>query len=179
MITTASENNHEFLKSLGADHVLPYSDPNTPAEIKKLTNNKLYLGYDTISEKGSTQGIIDAFGSDIPAGKKKEVLTILKVRRERLGENAKDVEIHYILAYTLLGKEITAYGWHLPASPKDYEFSLHSFGLLNKLIKEKKLQSQRVKVFGGLENLSEGFEYMKAGKNSGQKIIYHPQETKA
>src|ERR1700685_111332 len=64
VIATASPRNDEYLKSLGADYVFPYGDPNTPAEIKKLTNGKLYLGYDTISEKGTTQLVIDAFGSN-------------------------------------------------------------------------------------------------------------------
>ena len=39
----------------GADYVFPYNDPNRPAKIKKLANGKLYLGYDTISEKGTMQ----------------------------------------------------------------------------------------------------------------------------
>ena len=93
VITTASQKNTEYLKSLGADHVFPYNDPNTPAEIKKITNGKLYLAYDTISEKGTTQLVIDAFGSDsdIPKGKKKELINVLTVPREALDSKADSV----------------------------------------------------------------------------------------
>src|ERR1700683_5590495 len=93
VIATASPKNNEYLKSLGADYVFPYSDPNTPAEIRKLTDGKLYLGYDTISEKGTTQLVIDAFGSDsdIPIGKKKEVVNVLPVQDGELDAKAKSV----------------------------------------------------------------------------------------
>jgi NADPH:quinone reductase-like Zn-dependent oxidoreductase len=179
VIATASPKNNEYLKSLGADYVFPYSDPNTPAEIRKLTDGKLYLGYDTISEKGTTQLVIDAFGSDsdIPIGKKKEIINVLYVPSEQLDDKAKSVARHSILSYSLLGKEVTVYGIHLPANPSAREFSIHSFEMLERLLKEKKIQHQKVKVFGGLEKVPEGFVYMKEGKNSAEKIVYHPWET--
>lgn len=181
VIATASPKNNEYLKSLGADYVLPYGDPNTPAEIKKLTNGKLYLGYDTISENGTTQLVIDAFGNDqdIPKGKKKEVVNVLPVSDDALDHKAKSVTRYNIVTYSLFGKETTAYGQHLPADPSAYVFSIHSYEMIERLLKEKKLQSQKIKVFGGLENVSDGFAYMKEGKNSAEKIIYHPLETRA
>jgi NADPH:quinone reductase-like Zn-dependent oxidoreductase len=179
VITTASPRNSEYLRSLGADHVFPYNDPNTPAEIKKLTSGKLYLGYDTISENSTTQLVIDALGcdSDIPAGKKKELVNVLPTGE--LDGKAKSVTRHTLSTYTLFGKEVTSYGMLLPANPSDYAFSIHSYGILERLLKEKKLQHQKVKVFGGLEKVPEGFAYMKEGKNSAEKIIYHPLETSA
>ena len=181
VIATASPKNNEYLKSLGADYVLPYGDPNTPAEIKKLTDGKLYLGYDTISENGTTQLVIDAFGNDqdIPKGKKKEVVNVLPVSDDALDHKAKSVTRYNIVTYSLFGKETTAYGQHLPADPSAYVFSIHSYEMIERLLKEKKLQSQKIKVFGGLENVSDGFAYMKEGKNSAEKIIYHPLETRA
>jgi threonine dehydrogenase-like Zn-dependent dehydrogenase len=181
VITTASPKNAEYLKSLGADYVLPYNDPNTPAEIKKITNGKLYLAYDTISENGTTQLVIDAFGSDddIPKGKKKELINLLYVPPAMLDAKADTVTRHSLLAYTMIGKEFTAYRVHLPAMPAHYAFSIHSFGILERLLKENKIQQQRVKVLGGLEKVPEGFAYMKEGKNSAEKIIYHPLETRA
>lgn len=182
VITTASPKNNDYLKSLGADYVLPYSDPNTPAEIKKITNGTLYLGYDAISEGGSTRLLINALGSasEIPAGKKKKVVVVLDVQRDQLGDNADDVDVHMIIVGSLLGKEMTVYGlWHLPASEDDYNFGVHMYDIFERLLKDKKWKHQRVKVFGGLEKVSEGWEYMKAGKISAEKILYHPLETKA
>jgi threonine dehydrogenase-like Zn-dependent dehydrogenase len=180
VITTASPKNAEYLKSLGADYVFPYNDPNTPAEIKKLTNGKLYLGYDTISEKGTTQLVIDAFGSDsdIPEGKKKELINLLYIPPGALDEKAASVTRFEILTYTTFGVEVTVYGVHLAVSPSDYAFSVRSYEMLERLLEEEKIQHQKVKVMGGLEHVSEGFTYMKEGKNSAEKLVYHPLETK-
>ena len=180
VITTASQKNAEYLKSLGADYVFPYSDPNTPAEIRKITNGKLYLAYDTISEKDTTQLAIDAFGadSDIPKGKKKELINLRSVPREVLDSKADSVTRHRLLGTQLLGKDITVFGIHVPADPSIYAFSIHSYDLLERLLKDKKLQHQRTKILGGLEHVSEGFGYMKEGKISAEKIIYRPAETK-
>jgi NADPH:quinone reductase-like Zn-dependent oxidoreductase len=179
VITTASPRNHEYLKSLGANYVLPYNDPNTPAEIKKITNGQLYLAYDTISEKGTTQLVIDALGCDpdIPASKKKEIVLLLPPGE--LDEKANSVTRHLLQTYTLFGKEVTSYGAVLPANPADYAFSIHSYEVLEQLLTERKLRHQNIKVLGGLEKVPEGFAYMKEGKNSAEKIVYHPSETSA
>lgn len=179
VITTASPKNHQYLKSLGADYVFPYSDANTPTEIRKLTDNKLYLAYDAISENGSTQAILDAFGSDIPTGKSKEIILVLPKPSEGFGDSAKDVSLTVVIVGTLLGRELNLLGMHLPASSDDLEFSLHSYSLLERLLADKKIQTQRLNVFGGLDKVPDGFAYMRAGKNSAEKIIYHPWDTKA
>lgn len=184
VIATASFKNHAYLKSLGADHVFSYSDPNTPGEIKKLTKGGLNLGFDAISENGTTQLVIDSFGDDvtIPKGAKKQVLNLGYVRHEDLDASKKEqnesVELKFIVAYTLLGKKVRVAGVDLPASEEDKQFSVRSFELLERLLGAGKLRHQNVKVFGGLEMVRDGFEYMKEGKNSAEKIVYHPQETR-
>ncbi|KAJ7182890.1 chaperonin 10-like protein [Mycena crocata] len=178
VFSTASVKNHAYLKSLGADYVLPYADLNTPAQIRRLTGNQLYLGYDCISEKGSTQAVIDAFGSEIPTEHKKRVVVIVPETGEEKGANSEGVELHVIMVLTLLGKELNILHMRVPASQRDYDFSIHSYELLEQLITEKKIQPQRLKVMGGLEKVAEGFEYMRSGKVSAEKIIYLPWETK-
>lgn len=178
VITTASPKNNDYLKSLGADYVFPYNDSQTSAEIKKLTENKLYLAYDAISENGSTQGVIEALGSDIPAGKLKQVILVLPKPSEGFGEKANGVSLTDIYAGTLRGKEYKVFGKDMPPNVSDREFALHSYDLLERLLADKKIQTQRVNVFGGLDKVPEGFAYMRAGKNSAEKIIYHPWETK-
>jgi len=179
VVTTASPKNFQYLKSLGADYVFSYSDPNTPAEIKKLTDGKLYLAYDTISANGSTQGVLDAFGSDleVPAGVKKISITN-PVKPEELDDKAKGVDIQMGFLYTLFGKDVTVYGVHLDASAEDYAFSKKTYALLEQLLAEKKLQPLKVEVLGGLEKVSEGLDMLRQGKASAVKLAYHPQETK-
>lgn len=180
VITTASPKNFDYLKSLGADHIFSYADPSTPTEIKKITDGKLCLGYDAVVEKGSTQAILDAFAddADVPQGKKKEMVVLLPIP-EDLDDKAKSVTCHFIIAGSLLGREMKVWDFVVPADKVAYEFSIHSYGLLEHLLQDRKLQHHRLKVLGGLEHLAEGFEYMKSGKVSGEKIVYHPLETKA
>lgn len=177
VITTASSKNESYLKSLGADYVFPHDDPETPAAIRKLTNGKLYLGYNNISH-GTTQLVLDAFGSDsdIPAGKKE--LVHLSVWPEQLDEKATHVKQHAILTYTMLCQEMTVGDLHFPASPTDYAFSIRSYEMLERLLEERKITHQRLKIFGGLETVPEGFVYMRAGRNSAEKIVYHPLATR-
>lgn len=56
VITTASPRNHELLKSLGADAVFDYKDPDVSQKIKDWVKENGYEGiekaYDTISEYG-------------------------------------------------------------------------------------------------------------------------------
>lgn len=66
----------------------------------------------------------------------------------------------------------------MEADLKSREFSIHAYELLEKLLSEKKIKTQKIKVLGGLEKVQEGLAYMKSGKLSAEKIIYHPFETK-
>jgi len=93
VITTTSPKNVEYLKSLGADYVFPYNDPKTPEGVRGVTNGKLYLAYDAISEKGTTQLVINIFGSDsdIPEGKK-VLINLLYVTPDALDAKADTVK---------------------------------------------------------------------------------------
>ena len=48
--TTASPRNHELLKSLGADAVFDYKDPEVVAKIKQATGDTVTKAVDAISE---------------------------------------------------------------------------------------------------------------------------------
>jgi len=110
--------NAEYLKVSWRRLRLAYNDPNTPAEIKKITNGKLHLAYDTISENGTTQLVIDAFGSDDESRKaRRRNSSISSISPAMLDAKADTVTRHSLLAYTMLGKEFTAYRVHLPAMP--------------------------------------------------------------
>ena len=50
---TCSPNNFDLVKSLGADHVLNYSDPAAPSAIRALTKDSLSLCVDCFSEQTS------------------------------------------------------------------------------------------------------------------------------
>jgi len=50
-------------------------------------------------------------------------------------------------------------------------------GLLERLLQAGKLKPNPIKVMpNGLKSVEEGWQLMREGKVSGQKLIYHPQE---
>lgn len=53
VIVTASLRNTKYLKSLGADQVLDYKDPDCGTKIRDYTKDKLEMVYDCVAEKGS------------------------------------------------------------------------------------------------------------------------------
>lgn len=145
-----------------------------------MTHGKLYLAYDTISANGSTQGVLDSFGSDVelPAGVKKKISITNPVKPEELDDKTKGVEIEMGFLYTFFGKEVTVYGVRLDASAEDYAFSKKTYALLEQLLAEKKIESLKVEILGGLEKVSEGLDLLREGKASAVKLAVHPQETK-
>ncbi|CAG8647102.1 14067_t:CDS:2 [Ambispora leptoticha] len=54
VIATASAHNTEYLKSLGAEHVIDYKSSNAVSQIQALTKNKLKYAFDVISPETAT-----------------------------------------------------------------------------------------------------------------------------
>jgi NADPH:quinone reductase-like Zn-dependent oxidoreductase len=94
VITTASEKNHAYLKSIGADAVFDYKDPEVAQKIRAYTEGKLKIALDCISEKDTPQKISDSLSPE--GGKVSAILPYETVRPE--------VEIEISIAYSLLGK---------------------------------------------------------------------------
>jgi NADPH:quinone reductase-like Zn-dependent oxidoreductase len=94
VITTASEKNHAYLKSIGADAVFNYKDPKVGQNIRAYTEGKLKIALDCISEKDSSQKISDSLS---PEGGKVSVNSPYETIRP-------EVEVEMSIVYTLLGK---------------------------------------------------------------------------
>ncbi|CAG8558118.1 1469_t:CDS:2, partial [Ambispora leptoticha] len=54
VIATASAHNTDYIKSLGAEHVIDYKNPNAVSQIRDLTKNKLKYAFDVISPETAT-----------------------------------------------------------------------------------------------------------------------------
>ena len=94
VITTASPANFELVKKLGASEVFDYSDKDTPAKIKAVTNGKLRYAVDCVSENGTGEQIAACIGDE--GG---ENAIILPYQQKRA-----DIKNHFLLAYYLVGK---------------------------------------------------------------------------
>lgn len=94
VITTASPKNHTLLKSLGADVVFDYRDPNVSSKILKYTRGGLKHSVDCISEGDTPKQVVNSFGEG--GG---YVAAVLPVQSPR-----EDVKMEFSLVYTFLGK---------------------------------------------------------------------------
>jgi NADPH:quinone reductase-like Zn-dependent oxidoreductase len=114
---TASSSAHASLKELGADKTFDYKDLDVVEKIKAAGGSGgITLALDTVSEKGSTEKIIDSMGSG--GGK---VITLLPISDE-IANRRPDVSVELTLAYTLGGHEVLfARKYPFPAIPEDKE----------------------------------------------------------
>lgn len=62
--TTASPKKHDLVKSLGADFVVDYKDPEVVSKLKEATGDAIVYGIDTIAEGGSIQLAQQAFSKE-------------------------------------------------------------------------------------------------------------------
>ncbi|KAF7979764.1 hypothetical protein HWV62_40782 [Athelia sp. TMB] len=177
VITTASPANYAYLRSLGADHVLPYADPATPAAIRALTSNQLRIAFDGVSEKESATAILNSL-SDDPALHKD--IVILLPLQDSLGELADSMSasLRLIIVLSLLGKEDRmVWDYPISARPENYAFSVRSYELLERLLSEGKITCQKIKLMCGLERVQEGMRDMREGRVRAEKVVFQPLRT--
>ncbi|KDQ11971.1 hypothetical protein BOTBODRAFT_176751 [Botryobasidium botryosum FD-172 SS1] len=115
IVTTASPSNAEYLKSLGADHVLDYHNPTWTQQARELASEagaEFQWGLDCISE-GDTVGIVSQVFDG--AGKIATVRGPTQWAHDGIKEG---VHAQYMAVWTLLGKEFWYNGGnHFPAEP--------------------------------------------------------------
>ncbi|TGO51238.1 hypothetical protein BCON_0166g00250 [Botryotinia convoluta] len=168
VITTSSPRNFELLKSLGADHVLDYHDPNCGAEIRSLTQNKLHHVFDTIATEASARICADALSTS------GDNLYVNLMGIEMPRDDVKDI---FFLGYSVTGEEYEIEGDIWPAAPEDFELGKRAFVLLERLLENGLIKNHPVKIiYGGLKGILEGMREMKEGKVSGEKLVYRVGE---
>ncbi|KAI0796357.1 GroES-like protein [Irpex lacteus] len=166
VVTVASPRNWELCKSLGADVVLDYRDPDVVRKIKEATHDSIHVAFDTISEAATQTLTAKTFGPG--PGK---VVVILTPQKEAQAVRD-DVEIQHTLIYTALGREFTA-GKLFPASAEDREHMAQFLKKVPGFVSAGLLKPNPVKLLeGGLDGVNSGLHYMREGKHSGEKLVY-------
>lgn len=163
VITACSPKNNELVKSRGAVEVFDYNDPECGAKIRKLTDNKLKYCWDTICKAKICN---EALSSD------SEGYRYACVLFDDAPFPRKEIQPKVTLMYTMFGEHFKKYGGDFPASVDDYEFAKKWTSLAEKLIAEGKIKPQPKRVGTGLEGILDGLEELKAGKVSGEKLVY-------
>lgn len=177
VVVTASLKHAERLKSLGAEVVFDYKDPDVARKIREYTAGTLKSG-----------GICELMGNDlniIIAALSNEggVLSgitpnfIKKTALENINEN---VNIVISLAYTTFGKashilrssscrstisvQPIESPMVFPSYPEHFTASTRYWKLISRLLEEGKIQLVPTRVFGGLESVGDGLKEMREGR---------------
>ncbi|KAI0040741.1 GroES-like protein [Auriscalpium vulgare] len=167
VIATASKHNHDILKRYGADEVYDYRDPDVGAKIRAATQGRLRHAVDTISEAQSPRIVSEALSEEGGT-----VAQILRYDSPRPG-----VEVKFSLAYYFLGQDMVG-KYVIKATPETRANSIKQGKLLSDILALGKIRPMPTLIFPkGLASVQEGFEFMKAGKVSGQKITYRIADT--
>ena len=76
------------------------------------------------------------------------------------------------LLYTALGREVRLHGiW--PPSPEDHAHMAQFLSKTPELVATGQVKPNPIKLWeGGLDGIADGLQYMREGKNSGEKIVY-------
>ncbi|KAK3369373.1 chaperonin 10-like protein [Lasiosphaeria ovina] len=166
IVATSSPANFELIKSLGADAVFDYKDPECAAKIRAHTAAApLGLALDCIGDQASTDVCAAALG---PAG---GVITSLTAQGKSARE---DVTVQFTLGYAVIGEPFRlGPAMDVPAKPEEFEFGKKFWALAEKLLAEGRIRVHPVQVGeGGLEGVFEGLQAMREGKVSGKKLVY-------
>ncbi|KAA1477014.1 GroES-like protein [Dentipellis sp. KUC8613] len=165
VFATASPKHFDLVKSLGADEVFDYHDPEVAKKIKAATGGKLKHAVDAISENG-TPAIVAAALSDEGG----VISVTLPYPETRAGVTAIP-----ICAYNMLGKSYDfPFQWEATEEAKALgkRFAEH----ISKVISLNRLKPNPKVVYpSGLASVQQGL--LDGPKISGQKIIFRIADT--
>ncbi|KAK6846352.1 hypothetical protein PG987_001540 [Apiospora arundinis] len=171
VVATASKRNHELLKQLGADATVDYNDADWVDQVKKVTHDGLEYAFDCISEKETTPVVAQCL-SPTKGG---HIMCILPRKTAELPQELQNkVRVESTIAYSVFGRplkygDFDNYGGETPADKAFWEKYL---ALLPEYLESGRVKPNKVKEFGGFEDIQKGFEIHAQGKVSAEKLVY-------
>lgn len=173
VITTASPTNFDYLKSLGADHVVDYKSPRLLDDLRALTGGAaLQYAFDTHPSETSAAVCAELLSRE---GGAKYVSLIVNSEGAVKTLNP-TVQATSVLAYSNFGEPFAFGEGHVVAPvPEDFELQKQFVTVAERLLSEGKLKAPRVflnRGGKGLEGLLNGLEALRANGVSGGKLVY-------
>ncbi|KAL3423716.1 TOXD protein [Phlyctema vagabunda] len=170
VITTCSPHNFDYVKSLGADKVFDYNSPTCSEDIKQFTNNSLAHAFDCVSEGDSTKITVSALSDNGGA-----YSALLPVSAEAVAEINPKVQKKMTLGYTVVGESFTFGDSEWKARPEDFEFGKKFWAVARDLLATGAVKVHKISLnkYGeSFDGILKGMEAMKAGKVSGEKLVF-------
>ena len=166
-----------------------YRDPAVVSQIKEATGDSVHYALDTISSEDSQVLTLGALGPG--PGKLVTILPLAEKAQElRPDVHKQGMSLHccapsppltqariccvaVTLLYTALGREFTMRGNLYAESPEDHAHMAQFLTKTPELVAAGKVRPNPIKLWkGGLDAIPEGLQYMREGRNSGEKIVY-------
>ncbi|TDL24517.1 GroES-like protein [Rickenella mellea] len=173
IITTASPSNVAYLKSIGADHVLDYHDANWTSQARTLAregNAEFKWALDGISEGSTVETVSQVFEG------KGKIATVRGPSQWAQDGIKKGVDVEYMAAWTMLGKEFWYNGGiHFPAEPIHRALAVKLYEYLSASNPQSPLASgafkpNKVRLMpGGLDRVTEAFPLLGVGRVTERK----------
>ncbi|CAE6502805.1 unnamed protein product [Rhizoctonia solani] len=161
VVTTVSPKNFDLLKSLGADVTIDYKSSDVVEQIQKATGNTLRFAFDTVCNATTQAVCAKSLAPASEEGKPGKVLLVLPPNKDAQALRS-DVVI-----------QRRAFG-NFPASPHDRQHMASWMPKIEELIASGNVKPNPVKLWpGGLASVNDGFQYMRDGKVSAEKIVYN------
>lgn len=173
VIVTASPHNFDYLKSLGADAVFNYKSATCGPEIKSYTKNKLRYGWDCV---GGGETLCCQALSDVEPSKYGAINASNAPDPDLLKRTNQTVEgPFFVLAYNILNEEYEWQNQMIRPPIDEMEFAQSFKQLTLELFDKGKLGFVKISLNrggSGLEGVMVGLDEMRAGKVSGEKLVY-------
>lgn len=169
VLTTCSQHNAAYVKSLGASHVVDYQAPDCAEQLRLLAKDQLKYVLDTIGVPASSKICAEAMA------KGGRIVSFLPVEFPR-----RDVEAMFMDATQSLGEYFEYGPQRMPVQPDEeaHAFAKSHIDIVDRLLAEGKLRPHAVEVgTGGLGGVVEGLERLRQHEVSAKKLVYRVADT--
>jgi len=164
VVATSSPKQFDKLKSLGAELVYDYNDPDAPEKIVKATNGRVTVGLDGFSTFDSARQCERAFGDQ--GGRLVSLLGDIQ------GLTRSDVELVPILAYNVLGEDGSLGDLEFKTTPAMRNlFSAWQTGLVFDLLDRGLLKPFEYIEAGGIMDVAKAFDLQESEASNGKKVV--------
>ena len=176
VIATASPHNHEYLRRLGAAHVVDYKSAMAVEEVCALAGGRsnLRLAWDCHSDQKSAAFCAKCLSAGEP-GAEAQYASLLPGVFDAVSQTNPKVRMAMSLYYAAFNEDYDSFGIRMPAVSKDYAFTKMFWDMSRALLADGKLKPIRTIVNrggSGLDGVLVGMKELKDGKVSAAKLVY-------
>ncbi|KAJ3169715.1 hypothetical protein HK101_011439 [Irineochytrium annulatum] len=170
VVATCSPRNEAYVRGLGADVIIDYTDAHVARKVQEAASahGGLTRAYDAYSGGDSFALVESCLDADRPG----HIATVMPGGEAAI--KRADVSTTIVQGWNALGRPYTNFlGQVVDVNEKDFNLTRETYRKLTTMMEDGRIKPNRVRLLeGGLEAVAAGLEMMRAGKVSGEKIVY-------